>query len=318
MTKTVVFIAGHKGMVGSAILRKLTADNQLELIIKTKQELDLCDQAAVMDFFQSHKINHVYLAAAKVGGILANNNYPADFIYQNLQIQNNVIHAANVCNVNKLLFLGSSCIYPKFAEQPIIEESLLTGSLEPTNEPYAIAKIAGIKLCESINRQYNRDYRCVMPTNLYGPGDNYNPDNSHVIPGLIGRFHRAKINNDPEVVVWGTGTPRREFLYVDDLAEAAIQIMNLPNNIWSTLMSHGGCHINVGYGKDISIAELAALIAKAISYSGKIIFDSSKPDGTPIKLLDVTKINLINWYPKINLISGLENTYKHYQLIHKN
>lgn len=298
-------------MVGSAILRKLSSDNQIDLLVRTKQELDLCDQSAVLSFFRSNKIDQVYLAAAKVGGILANNNFPADFIYQNLQIQNNVINAANICNVNKLLFLGSSCIYPKLSEQPITEDALLTGPLEATNEPYAIAKIAGIKLCESINRQFNRDYRCIMPTNLYGPGDNYDPQNSHVIPGLLGKFHKAKINKEDEVNVWGTGTPRREFLHVDDLAEAAIHIMNLPQETWLSIMQSGQCHINVGFGKDISIAELANLIAKLISYSGKIKFDNSKPDGTPRKLLDTTRINKVGWYPKIILTAGLESAYKH-------
>lgn len=310
MNQHTVFIAGHKGMVGSAIHRKLAEDGQCQILVKTKQELDLCDQTAVMDFFQSNKIDQVYLAAAKVGGIWANNSYPADFIYQNLQIQNNVIGAANKSNVGRLLFLGSSCIYPKFADQPITEEALLTGPLEPTNEPYAIAKIAGIKLCESMNRQHNRDYRCIMPTNLYGPGDNYHPENSHVIPGLIRRFHEAKKNKSTEVIVWGTGTPRREFMHVYDLADAAVRVMKLPHNIWKTITTSHQCHINVGCNKDISIAELAALIASVVDFQGQIVFDHSKPDGTPRKLLNSNKLHSLSWQPNIDLVTGLQDAYR--------
>lgn len=309
MSQHTVFIAGHQGMVGSAILRKLVTAKQCKVVVKTRQELDLCNQTAVMDFFQSNTIDHVYLAAAKVGGIGANNSYPADFIYQNLQIQNNVINAANVCNINKLLFLGSSCIYPKFSQQPITEDALLTGPLESTNEPYAIAKIAGIKLCESINRQYHRDYRCLMPTNLYGPGDNYHKENSHVIPALINRFHEAKVNQIPEVVVWGTGRPLREFLHVDDLADAAVHVMNLSQESWKSLMQSTQCHINAGSGEEISIAELAKLIAKITGYSGNILFDHTNPDGTPRKLLDIKKILSTNWRPSILMESGLIDTF---------
>lgn len=309
MKRPLIFVAGHRGMVGSAIIRALEKKNSYEIIMKSRCELDLCDQVAVDNFFSENSIDQVYLAAAKVGGISANNTYPADFILQNLQIQNNVIGSAHKFGVNKLLFLGSSCIYPKFSAQPITEETLLTGPLEPTNEAYAIAKIAGIKLCESINRQFNRDYRCIMPTNLYGPGDNYHPENSHVIPGLIHRFHEAMMNRSPEVVVWGTGSPRREFLHVDDLAEAALHIMELPSDIWLANTFKDQCFVNVGYGTDISIAELATLIAETVSFKGKISFDSGKPDGTPKKLLNSTRAKSLGWYPKIDLVTGLKNTY---------
>ncbi|MFO1390197.1 GDP-L-fucose synthase family protein [Cellvibrio sp.] len=309
MKRPLVFVAGHKGMVGSAIIRALQKKDSCNIIAKARSELDLCDQAAVDNFFSENSIDQVYLAAAKVGGIFANNAYPADFILQNLQIQNNVIGSAHKFGVSKLLFLGSSCIYPKFSSQPIKEDSLLTGPLEPTNEPYAIAKIAGIKLCESINRQFDRDYRCIMPTNLYGPGDNYHPQNSHVIPSLIRRFHEAKINDLQEVVVWGTGSPKREFLHVDDLAAAALHIMDLPRGNWLANTSPNQCFVNVGYGTDISIAELATLIAKTVSFEGKIYFDSKKPDGTPRKLLDSSRAKSLGWRPLIDLVSGLNDTY---------
>lgn len=310
MNQPTVFIAGHLGMVGSAIHRKLVEDGQCRILVKTRQELDLCDQSAVMDFFQSNKIDQVYLAAAKVGGIWANNSYPADFIYQNLQIQNNIIGAAHKHNIDRLLFLGSSCIYPKFADQPITEEALLTGPLEPTNEPYAIAKIAGIKLCESMNRQHNRDYRCIMPSNLYGPGDNYHFENSHVIPALIRRFHEAKMNNISEVIVWGTGRPQREFLHVDDLASAAIHVMQTSKENWRSQIQSTACHINVGSGFDIAIIDLANLISRIVGYTGKIVFDTSKPDGTFKKLMDISKISGIGWKCTIDLPSGLADVYK--------
>lgn len=309
MKRPLIFVAGHRGMVGSAIARALQVKNNCDIITRTRSELDLCDQLAVNTFFSEHSIDQVYLAAAKVGGIFANNSYPSDFILENLQIQNNVIGSAHKFGVNKLLFLGSSCIYPRLAPQPIKEEYLLTGQLESTNEPYAIAKIAGIKLCESINKQYDRDYRSLMPTNLYGPGDNYHPENSHVIPALIRRFHEAKTKGLSEVIIWGTGTPRREFLHADDLAEAAIYVMELPKNIWHENISSDQYHVNVGYGTDISIAELARLIAEVVSFQGKISFDFGKPDGTPRKLLDSSKIRSLGWRPKIDLTTGLKNTY---------
>lgn len=309
MKRPLIFVAGHRGMVGSAIVRALQVKNNCDIITRTRSELDLCDQLAVNNFFSENSIDQVYLAAAKVGGIFANNSYPADFILENLQIQNNVIGSAHKFGVNKLLFLGSSCIYPRLAPQPIKEEYLLTGQLESTNEPYAIAKIAGIKLCESINKQYDRDYRSLMPTNLYGPGDNYHPENSHVIPALLRRFHEAKTKKLSEVIIWGTGTPRREFLHADDLAEAATYVMELPKNIWHENSSSDQYHVNVGYGTDISIAELAKLIADVVSFQGKISFDFGKPDGTPRKLLDSSKIWSLGWRPKIDLATGLKNTY---------
>ena len=305
-----VFVAGHRGMVGSAIVRQLKSDDNIELIIKNKNELDLTNQSQVNEFFQNNKIDEVYLAAAKVGGIYANNTYPAEFIYQNLMIEANIIAAAHNNNVNKLLFLGSSCIYPKAVVQPMKEDALLTGVLEATNEPYAIAKIAGIKLCESYNRQYGRDYRSVMPTNLYGPFDNFHPENSHVIPALIRRFHEAKINNAPEVIAWGTGSPFREFLHVDDMAAASIFVMNLDCKTYAEHTEPMLSHINVGYGSDCTIKELTETVAKVIGYSGQIVWDTSKPDGTKRKLMDSSKLKAFGWKPKIELENGLHDTYK--------
>jgi len=312
MTK--IFIAGHRGMVGSAILRKLALDPYVEILTRNRTELDLTNQAAVDAFFAESSIDQVYLAAAKVGGIYANNSYPAEFIYENLMIEANIIHSAFKHGVKKLLFLGSSCIYPKLADQPMREEALLTGSLECTNEPYAIAKIAGIKLCENYNRQYGNshgiDYRSVMPTNLYGPGDNYHPENSHVIPALIRRFHEGKINDTPEVVIWGSGTPKREFLHVDDMAAASIHVMNLDSGLYQQHTQPMLSHINVGYGSDVSIAELAVLIGKTVGYKGKITYDSSKPDGTPRKLMDSSRLNALGWQAHITLEEGLVSAYK--------
>ncbi|HGN9470602.1 TPA: GDP-L-fucose synthase family protein [Providencia stuartii] len=308
--KKKIFIAGHNGMVGSAITRQLQHRDDIELITKSRNELDLTNQADVNAFFAKNKIDEVYLAAAKVGGIHANNTYPADFIYENLIMECNIIHAAHKNNVQHLLFLGSSCIYPKLAEQPMAEEALLTGTLEPTNEPYAVAKIAGIKLCESYNRQYARDYRSVMPTNLYGENDNFHPENSHVIPALIRRFHDAKLNNDKQVVVWGTGTPMREFLYVDDMAAASVYIMELDKKTYQENTQSMLSHINVGTGKDCTIREMAETIAKVIGYKGKILFDSSKPDGTPRKLMDVSRLKKLGWQYTIDLETGLNKTYQ--------
>ena len=315
MSKTKIFIAGHKGMVGSALVRFLKIQD-IELITKNRKELDLLNHQDVQKFFVNEKIDQVYLAAAKVGGIHANKTYPADFIYKNLMIQNNVIHNAFLSGVKKLLFLGSSCIYPKDANQPMREEELLTGKLEPTNESYAIAKIAGIKMCESYNRQYgqshNIDYRSIMPTNLYGPGDNYHPENSHVIPALIYRFHEAKINNLPNVTIWGTGTPKREFLYVDDMAKASIHLMNLDKNIYDKQTSSMCSHINVGSGKDLAIKELAEIIREVVGFKGGINFDLTKPDGIPRKLLDSKLINSLGFKPEISLKNGLIKTYQDY------
>ncbi|MFZ2738199.1 MAG: GDP-L-fucose synthase [Burkholderiaceae bacterium] len=307
-----IFVAGHRGMVGSAIVRTLLAQGHdpQRIVARTHAELDLTDQRAVNDFFASEKPDQVFLAAAKVGGILANNTYPAEFIYQNLMMQANVIHAAHVHGVQKLLFLGSSCIYPMLAPQPMTEDALLTGKLEPTNEPYAVAKIAGIKLCESYNRQYGRDYRSVMPTNLYGPGDNYHSENSHVIPAMLGRFHEAKVANAPEVAIWGTGTPRREFLYVDDMAAASVFVMNLSVSEYESQVQPQLSHINVGYGADVTITELAATVARVVGYQGRITFDATKPDGAPRKLMDSGRLNAVGWNARIDLDQGLKQSYQ--------
>lgn len=306
-----VYVAGHRGMVGGAIVRQLLAQGVApeNIVTRTHAELDLTRQSAVEAFFAQEKPTQVYLAAAKVGGIHANNTYPADFIYDNLLIQANIIHAAHQNGVQKLLFLGSSCIYPRLAEQPMRESALLTGTLEPTNEPYAVAKIAGIKLCESYNRQHGRDYRSIMPTNLYGVGDNYHPENSHVIPALIRRFHEAKIAQQPSVTIWGTGTPKREFLYVDDMASASVFVMNLPQASYAANTEPQCSHINAGFGSDISILELAYAVKHATDYEGAIIFDSSKPDGAPRKLMESSRLNALGWHARIALDEGLRRAY---------
>jgi GDP-L-fucose synthase len=311
---TKIYIAGHRGMVGSAIVRNLKAKGFTNMVCRTHAELDLTNQAAVKNFFETEKPDQVYLVAAKVGGIYANNTFPAEFIYDNLMVQSNVIHQAFLAGVKKLLFLGSSCIYPKLASQPMSEDALLTGKLEPTNEPYAIAKIAGIKMCESYNRQYGQshgvDYRSVMPTNLYGPGDNYHPENSHVIPALIRRFHEAKVANSPEVLIWGTGTPRREFLYVDDMAAASVFVMHLAKDIYDLHTQPMQSHINIGFGSDVTIVELATAVAKATGYQGAIAFDPSKPDGSPRKWMDTNRLNRLGWNAKVSLDEGLRLAYK--------
>jgi len=308
-----IYVAGHRGMVGSAIVRTLQAAGQLNIATRTHAELDLTDQAAVRAFFAAEKPDQVYLAAAKVGGIHANNTYPAEFIYQNLMMEANVVDAAFRHGVRQLLFLGSSCIYPKLAPQPTREDALLTGTLEPTNEPYAIAKIAGIKLCESYNRQYDAshgvDYRSVMPTNLYGPGDNYHPENSHVIPALIRRFHEAKVAGVPTVVIWGTGTPRREFLFVDDMAAASVHVMNLSKAEYDQHTQPMLSHINVGYGDDVTIRELAMAVGETVRYAGTITFDTSKPDGTPRKWMDSKRLRDLGWAPTVDLREGLKRAY---------
>jgi GDP-L-fucose synthase len=309
-----IYVAGHRGMVGSAIVRNLLGKGFANIVTRTHAQLDLTNQAAVKAFFEQEKPDQVYLAAARVGGIHANNTFPAEFIYDNLMVQNNVIHQAFKSGVKKLLFLGSSCIYPKLAAQPMNEHVLLTGTLEPTNEPYAIAKIAGIKLCESYNRQYAAshgvDFRSVMPTNLYGPGDNYHPENSHVIPALIRRFHEAKINKLPEVMVWGSGKPKREFLYVDDMAAASVYVMELDKAIYDKNTEPMLSHINVGFGDDVSIRETAELIAKTVGYEGKLVLDASKPDGAPRKLMDSARLNALGWKAQTDLAVGLKLAYQ--------
>ena len=314
-----VYVAGHRGMVGAGIIRQLEKLGVENIITRTHAKLDLCDQAAVRAFMQEQKPNFVVLAAAKVGGIYANNEYPAEFIYQNMMIEANVIHEAWAAGVNNLLFLGSSCIYPKFAKQPIAESELLTGALEPTNEPYAVAKIAGIKLCESYNRQYGTDYRSVMPTNLYGPGDNYHGLNSHVVPAMIKRFHEAKKDNLPSVEVWGTGKVMREFLHVDDMAAASVFVMQLDKATYQANTQPMLSHINVGTGEDVTIAELAQIVKKVVGFEGELVFNADRPEGTPRKLLDVSRINKMGWKASIGLEEGLANAYQwyleHYSLL---
>ncbi len=310
--KAKIYIAGHCGLVGAAILRRLKSEGYQNLLTITHAELDLKDQAAVHAFFKKERPEFVFLAAARVGGIYANDTYPADFIYDNLMIEANVIHAAFLFGVKRVLFLGSSCIYPKFAPQPMKEEALLTGKLEPTNEPYAVAKIAGIKLCESYNRQYGTDFRSLMPTNLYGPGDNFHPTDSHVIPALIRRFHEADEESKGQVKVWGTGRVKREFLYVDDLADACNFVMNITREQYLSVTTPMCSHLNCGTGNDISIKELAYLMADIVGFKGEIVFDTSKPDGTPRKLLDVSKIKSLGWKPATELRNGLEKTYRWY------
>jgi GDP-L-fucose synthase len=312
MAKQRIFVAGHKGMVGSALVRQLEKDPTVELVTRDRTQLNLLDQKAVRQFFDREGIDHVYLAAAKVGGIHANNTYPAEFIYENLMIEANIIHAAHLAGVQKLLFLGSSCIYPKMAAQPMKEEALLRGTLEPTNEPYAIAKIAGIKLCESYNRQYGRDYRSVMPTNLYGQNDNFHPENSHVIPAMMRRFHEAKEAGASEVVVWGSGKPMREFLHVDDMAAASVYVMNLDDECYEQNTQPMLSHINVGTGVDCTILELAETMKRVVGFDGELVFDTSKPDGTPRKLMDVSRLKALGWEASISLESGLQQTYRWY------
>ena len=305
-----IFVAGHRGMVGSAIVRTLETRCDVQLLTAGRGELDLTNQASVQAYFEQHQIDQVYLAAAKVGGIHANNSFPAEFIYQNLMIEANIIHAAHTTGVDKLLFLGSSCIYPKLAEQPMPEQALLTGILEPTNEPYAIAKIAGIKMCESYNRQYGRDYRSVMPTNLYGPNDNFHPENSHVIPALLRRFRDAVQDNAEKVVIWGSGTPMREFLHVDDMAAASVHVMELDRTTYDANTQPMLSHINVGTGFDCSIREMAQILAKVTGFKGQLTFDSSKPDGAPRKLMDVSRLKALGWSSSISFEDGLRNTYE--------
>ena len=310
MSDSCVFVAGHRGMVGAAIVRRLRELGYSNILTRTRQELDLLNQQAVLDFFSENQVDQVYVAAAKVGGIHANNTFPAQFIYENLMIEANLINAAHNNDVQKLLFLGSSCIYPKLAEQPMRENVLLSGYLEPTNEPYAVAKIAGIKLCESYNRQHGRDYRSVMPTNLYGQNDNFHPENSHVIPALMRRFHEAKESNAPEVIVWGSGNPMREFLHVDDMAAACVHVMELDADIYQSHTQPMLSHINVGTGVDCAIRELAETMAKVVGFRGNIVFDSSKPDGAPRKLLDVSRLKNLGWEASISLEDGLRDTYR--------
>jgi GDP-L-fucose synthase len=308
-TQPRIYVAGHNGLVGSAIVRVLRAQGHTNIVTRSHKELELTDQTQVREFFRTERIDQVYLAAARVGGIHANNTYPAEFIYDNMMVQANVVHEAWRNGVQQLLFLGSSCIYPRMAPQPIKEEYLMSGMLEPTNEPYAMAKIAGIKLCESYNRQYGTDYRSVMPTNLYGPGDNYHPENSHVIPALMRRFHEAKLSNAPEVVIWGSGKPMREFLYVDDMAAASVYVMNLDRDTYAKHTDPMHSHINVGTGEDVTIADLARLVGEVVGYRGNIGFDTSKPDGTPRKLLDVSKLKQLGWQASTPLPEGLRRAY---------
>ena len=310
--QTKIYVAGHRGMVGSAIVRALEKQGQTNIVVRTSAELDLTNQRAVRAFFVAEQPDQVYLAAGKVGGIHANNTYPAAFIYENLMIQANVIHEAWQVGVKKLLFLGSSCIYPRAVSQPMKEEALLTGVLEATNEPYAIAKIAGIKLCESYNRQYGVDYRSVMPTSLYGPGDNYHSENSHVIPALIRRFHEAKINQLPQVLIWGSGMPMREFLYVDDMAAASVYVMHLDKALYDQHTEPMLSHINVGFGADFTIKEVAEIIAEVVGYLGHIEFDRTKPDGTPRKFMDSSRLNGLGWHAEVNLKDGLTQAYQDY------
>ncbi|MCJ2053014.1 GDP-L-fucose synthase family protein [Methylobacterium sp. J-070] len=305
-----IFVAGHRGMVGSAIVRRLRDMGHERILTADRSALDLLDQAAVRRFFAEHRIDQVYLAAAKVGGIHANNTYPAEFIHENLLIQSNLIHAAHVADVDRLLFLGSSCIYPKHAAQPMREDALLTGVLEPTNEPYAIAKIAGIKMCESYNRQYGRRYRSVMPTNLYGPNDNFHPENAHVLPALMRRLHEAKDEGRPTVTVWGTGRAMREFLHVDDMARASVFVMEMADDVYAANTRPDLSHINVGTGEDCTIRELAEALARVIGYEGALDFDAAKPDGTPRKLMDVSRLKAMGWRPEIGLEEGLRQTYR--------
>jgi GDP-L-fucose synthase len=306
----VIYVAGHRGMVGSAIIRQLAKIGCNNIITRTHSELDLCDQSAVNSFYSENKIDVVILAAAKVGGIVANNSYPAEFIYQNLMIEANIVHGSWQAGITNLLFLGSSCIYPKMADQPMSEDALLTGVLEPTNEPYALAKIAGIKLCESYNRQYQTDFRSVMPTNLYGENDNFHPENSHVIPAMMRRFHEATQSASKEVVVWGTGKPMREFLYVDDMAAACVHVIQLDKGLYERNTQPMLSHINVGTGVDCTIRELAETMAKVVGFKGEIVFDSSKPDGTPRKLMDVSRLEALGWQAKVSLEDGLNSTYQ--------
>ena len=305
-----IFVAGHRGMVGSALCRQFAHRDDVELVTVGRESLDLTNQSAVREFLHDQAVDQVYVAAAKVGGIHANNTYPAEFLYDNLMIEANLIYGAHTAGIQKLLFLGSSCIYPRMAEQPMRENALLSGPLEPTNEPYAISKIAGLKLCESCNRQYGRDYRSVMPTNLYGPGDNYHPENSHVIPAMLRRFHEARERGDSEVVVWGTGKPMREFLHVDDMAAASVFVMELDKKVYANNTEPMFSHINVGSGVDCSIAELAAMVAKVVGFEGELVFDTTKPDGAPRKLLDVSRLRTMGWKPTIGLEEGLSDAYR--------
>jgi len=307
-----IYVAGHRGLVGSAIVRKLKSEGHNNLVLRTKNELDLCDQSAVSIFFENERPDYVFLAAAKVGGIVANNSYPAEFIYDNLMVQNNVIHNAWISGVQRLLFLGSTCIYPRLAPQPMKEEYLLTGPLEPTNEPYAIAKIAGITMCRSYNRQYGTRFLAAMPTNLYGPNDNFDLETSHVLPALIRKFHEAKAVGDPSVTIWGTGTPCREFLHVDDLADAVTFLMNLPDDVYSSLLTHHSSPalINIGTGTEVTIRDLAMLVKETVGFAGDLLFDTSKPDGTPRKMTDPSLIHSLGWRHRTELKEGLRETYK--------